>query len=237
MSQSDPNPGVRVKICGITSVEDACMVIECGADAIGLNFVGGPRQIAPDPASRILEILPPMVSCIALVRLENGQVPDELLEVLGRHWVSHLQLYGGITPEVLEVLRQDGFRPIPVVQVADADFTATVSAWWAQRPPARPAAIVLDAFATDRQGGTGQSFHWPWVRQAREAGRMADWPPLILAGGLTPENVAEAIRIVQPYAVDVSSGVEVDGRPGKKDPRKVARFIQQAKACPANTCA
>ena len=97
-----------------------------------------------------------------------------------------------------------------------------------QRLLIRPATVLLDA-ASDKLGGSGQTFDWHWIAEAREAGELAGLPPIILAGGLTPENVAEAIRIARPYAVDVSSGVEVTGKPGVKDAVKMRDFIQAAK--------
>ncbi len=90
----------------------------------------------------------------------------------------------------------------------------------------RPGAILLDTAHENKLGGTGQSFNWHWIAEARAAGELAGLPPIILAGGLTPDNVADAIRIAQPYAVDVSSGVEVVGKPGIKDPIKMRDFIQ-----------
>ena len=89
-----------------------------------------------------------------------------------------------------------------------------------------PRAILLDAASPSQLGGTGQSFNWHWIAEAREAGELDGLPPIILAGGLNPDNVAEAIRIARPYAVDVSSGVEVPGKPGIKDPIKMRDFIQ-----------
>jgi phosphoribosylanthranilate isomerase len=91
---------------------------------------------------------------------------------------------------------------------------------------------VLDTSAPGLLGGTGKTFNWHWIAEARDAGELDGLPPMILAGGLTPDNVAEAIRIAKPYAVDVSSGVEVPGKPGIKDPVKMRDFIQAAKSAP-----
>src|SRR6185369_13376000 len=93
-----------------------------------------------------------------------------------------------------------------------------------------PDALLLDTASKSALGGTGESFNWNWIAEAREAGELNGLPPIILAGGLTPDNVAEAIRIARPYAVDVSSGVEVPGKPGIKDPLKIRDFIQAAKS-------
>jgi phosphoribosylanthranilate isomerase len=97
-----------------------------------------------------------------------------------------------------------------------------------ERLALHPGALVLDTASNKALGGTGETFNWEWIKEARDAGELEGLPPIILAGGLTPENVAEAIRIAQPYAVDVSSGVEVVGKPGVKDPIKMRDFIQAA---------
>jgi len=220
---------VRVKICGITTVDDALAAVEAGADGLGLNFVGGPRCIKPASAEAIFRALPPFVTPVALVRLEGGYVPDELLELLGEYWVSHVQLYGDVTAESLASLLHDGFRPIPAVAVRDEHFVDDVNGWLCGDLASKPAGVVLDAFDAKRAGGTGQAFEWDWVRMARQEGRLADWPPIILAGGLNADNVAEAVRVVGPYGVDVSSGVEIEGSPGRKDREKMRRFVDQAR--------
>lgn len=205
------------------------MAAQAGADALGLNFVGGPRQIDPDQAAAILSALPAFVMPVALVRLERGRVPDELIEVLGQFWVSHVQLYGEISSGSLAMLANEGFRTLPVVSVRDEQFADTVNEWLSRMGGHKPAAVVLDAYDPERLGGTGKAFRWQWVTAAAAAGRLADWPPIILAGGLNPENVAEAVAAVRPYGVDVSSGVEIDGSPGRKDIRKVHAFVQNAR--------
>ena len=219
---------MRVKICGITNKADALAAAHAGADAIGLNFVGGPRQIAEGPAAEILECLPPMVTPVALVRLENGRLSDAVVELLGRYWVSHVQVYGTVTIEALDGLSRDGFRPMPVVTIRDADFAREAAIWRGCRAGG-PKAVVLDAYHPGKEGGTGIAFQWDWIPNAARSGALEGWPPIVLAGGLTPENVAEAARIVRPYAVDVASGVEVDGSPGLKDAVKVRRFIENAR--------
>ncbi len=220
---------MRVKICGITSLSDARLAAQAGADAIGLNFVGGPRQIDVDQAAAILQELPPFLTPVALVRLELGRVPDPLIELLGQYWVSHVQVYGEISSGSLALLANDGFQGIPVVSVRDEGFAGPVSDWLSKIAGRLPAAIVLDAYDPERLGGTGKPFQWDWVARAAESGAMENWPPIMLAGGLTPDNVAEAILKVHPYAVDVSSGVEEDGKPGVKSAMKVRQFIQNAR--------
>jgi phosphoribosylanthranilate isomerase len=220
---------VRVKICGITSVADAAAVVQAGADAIGLNLYAGPRKIDTGTAASILESLPPMVSPVALVELHEGRLADHLVSLLARYQVSLLQVYGGVTADAVVRLDMGGFTAIPVVSVRDAGFAA-MSPVWKGTTEWRPRAVLLDAYDREQRGGTGMTFRWDWVREAREAGRLNGWPPIILAGGLNPDNVGEAIRIARPYAVDVSSGVEIEGASGKKDPAKVRAFVRQAKA-------
>lgn len=221
---------LRVKICGITSLSAARAAYDAGADAIGLNFVGGPRRISPEQAADILAEMPPFVTPVGLVRLESGRLTDELIELLGQFWVSHVQVYGDVAPGSLALLAQDGFRAMPVVPVRDESFADGVNALLSRMGGRLPTAIVLDAYDPSREGGTGKAFRWEWVARAAEAGKLAGWPPLVLAGGLNPQNVAEAVREVRPYAVDVSSGVEVDGEPGVKDPQKMRLFVRNARA-------
>jgi phosphoribosylanthranilate isomerase len=139
-------------------------------------------------------------------------------------------VYGDIVPESMIRLSMGGFCPMPVVAVCGEDFADASSDWSAGDSVWRPRAVFLDAYEAGKAGGTGRAFRWDWVATAREGGRLKGWPPIILAGGLKPENVAEAIRIARPYAVDVSSGVEIDGSPGRKDPDKMRDFVQQAKS-------
>jgi len=218
---------MRVKICGITNVEDARAAALAGADAIGLNFVAGPRQIDLDQADRILRSLAPLVTPVALVRLVDGAIASDLLALLETHHVGCVQLYGQLDPDIIRRLLGQGFKPLLVVRVQDHDFAAQVNEFLAACGPDRPAGVVLDAYQPGRLGGTGKEFHWPWVAQARQAGKLEGWPPLILAGGLTPDNVAQAIATARPWAVDVVTGVEQ--APGKKDPDKMAAFVRAAR--------
>lgn len=216
---------VRVKICGITSPEDAVAAAGAGADALGLNFVGGPRQIELDRAREVLAALPPLVTPVALVKVGMQGVADALIELLGEQWVSHLQVYGALTPLALTQLVMEGFRPLAVLPVKDSDFARNRPAWLDPGSGGRPSGVVLDTYDPEQQGGTGKTFHWDWVQQARQEGQLEGWPPIMLAGGLRPENVAEAVRVAKPDAVDVSSGVEVPGSPGRKDAERMRAFV------------
>ncbi len=150
-----------------------------------LNFVGGPRPTRPDRAREILSALPPLVTPVALVRLDHGRIADEMLELLGEFWVSHIQVYGEVTAGSLAVLAQDGFKAMPVVAVRDAGFTDAVDEWLSRMGGRTPAAVVLDAYDPQRQGGTGKPFEWQWLEEAdrREARPLAaDYP----GGRVTP---------------------------------------------------
>jgi phosphoribosylanthranilate isomerase len=221
---------LRVKICGITSVRDAMAAVDAGADGIGLNFYGGPRRIEIATAASILEALPPMVTPVALVRLEEGGLTDSLAGLLARYQVSLLQAYGDLNADQMVRLSMSGFSVVPVLAVRDQDFAASVPVWDRESLEWRPKAVVLDTYDQNRAGGTGKAFRWDWVEQARATGRLDGWPPVILAGGLNPDNVAEAIRVVRPFAVDVSSGVELEGAPGRKDPDKMRAFVRSARS-------
>lgn len=223
----------RVKICGITRAEDALAAAELGADAIGLNFLAGPRQIDIARGRSIVSELGEMPfapTLVALCGLPSQRFPKSLTagEVGGHLDIRRFQVYG---TSQTKLLSDDGSPPYWLVcPVATREAITNVVVMLAV-DQLRPQAILLDtASPSGHLGGTGKTFDWKWIAEAREAGELAGLPPLILAGGLTAENVGEAVRIVRPYAVDVSSGVEVAGRPGIKDPIKMRDFIQAVKS-------
>lgn len=233
---------MRVKICGITNEADTILAAEAGADAVGLNFVGGPRRINPAIARAILRSLPPSVTPVALVSWDEQGLPDDLRDLFSEFRLAHLQFYGwargGVAHRVpvengppaagmLSPLIAAGFRVMPALAVKDAGFAQQLAEWGALPRELRPSAVVLDAYDPGCEGGTGRSFCWEWVEQGR-AGSTA-WPPILLAGGLNPENVAEAVRVARPHGVDVSSGVERAGSPGRKDADKVRAFVRNAR--------
>jgi phosphoribosylanthranilate isomerase len=200
---------VRVKICGITSLEDALQAVQAGADALGFVFYErSPRNLDPLRAANIISGLPPFVQAVGLfVNDDAGFVND----TADRCRLDLVQLHGDEPPEYCEKIRR---RVIKAFRVRDASSIAPVRDY-------RVAGILLDAYSPQAFGGTGLSFNWELAGIAREYG------PVILAGGLDPDNVREAVERVAPYAVDVSSGVE--SSPGKKDPEKVREFIKRAK--------
>uniref|UniRef100_A0A831UEB1 N-(5'-phosphoribosyl)anthranilate isomerase n=1 Tax=Geobacter metallireducens TaxID=28232 RepID=A0A831UEB1_GEOME len=200
---------VRVKICGITSLEDALMAVEAGADALGFVFHNeSPRHVPPDVAAGIIAALPPFIHTVGLF----VNRPLEFVNVTAaRCRLDLVQLHGDEPPEFCDAVER---RVIKAFRVQDITSLDPIRHY-------RVAAHLLDAYSPTAYGGTGLTFNWDIAAAARDFG------PVILAGGLTPDNVREAVEAVQPYAVDVSGGVE--SSPGKKDGAKVREFIRRAK--------
>jgi len=199
---------LRVKICGITNPDDARLAADAGADAIGLVFAKSPRRVDPEDAPAILAALPPYVEPVALFVDEPASRIRSLCRMIG---IRSVQLSGDEPPELAAALGE--FCVIKSIHVAAAADLEVMTDY-----PAH--AFLLDTKVAGLKGGSGKTFDWSLAKGA-------EWP-FILAGGLNPDNVAEAVRMVQPYAVDVSSGVEAE--PGKKDPEKVRAFVRNARA-------
>lgn len=197
----------RVKICGITRIEDGIAAARAGADAIGLVFAPSPRRVDTGQARAILEALPPFVASVALfVNPTQGEVERVIAEVRP-DW---LQFHGEESPEFCAAFDHPYFK---AARVRPGLNLIEYAALYAE---AR--ALLLDAWSPDAHGGTGHRFDWGLI--------PLDLPkPVILAGGLEAGNVAEAVRQVQPWAVDVSSGVEV-GK-GIKDAARIAAFMKE----------
>lgn len=203
----------KVKICGMTNVEDALAAVEAGADAIGFVFHhASPRRITSDVVKRIVKQLPPFVLPVGVFVNEDIKVVRDLMDDCG---LAIAQLHGDEAAAYCDLL---GRPVLKAIRLKDRGSLLAL-AEYIGRPRVR--GLVLDAFSAVSYGGTGQVTDWGL---AAEAAKSA---PVILAGGLTPENVAEAIQKVRPYGVDVSSGVE--SRPGKKDHAKIRAFIKAAK--------
>ncbi len=216
-----------VKICGITTADDALHALGAGADWIGLNLVAGSRRIGLPTAQAILVRLPNPAAAVVLVELHHGKIDPALGAALRNHGVRRLQLYGDVNPTALEALADAGFESIVVQPVGDQRALDLLGAFLSACRSKRPDYLLCDAASPTEKGGTGRVADWQALRAAREGGRFAGWPPILLAGGLTPENVAQAVGIVAPAGVDVSSGVE--SSPGRKDPQRVAQFIRAAR--------
>lgn len=201
---------VRVKICGITNVADAVAAVDAGAAALGFMFFeGSKRNVALNAAAEIVRELPPFVSKVGVF---VNPARDLVLRAVAETGIDTLQFHG---EETREFCAQ--FAPTKVVKafrVRDAETLRTCLEY-------RDHAWLLDSYVEGAQGGTGVAFNWDVAIEATKLSRM-----VILAGGLKVENVAEAVKRVRPYAVDVSSGVEL--APGKKDHAKVRAFIAAA---------
>lgn len=202
-----------VKICGNTNVEDALDAVEAGADALGFVLIGGsPRAISRKRISEILALLPATVMSVGVVADEDPVFIRDLLRVCP---FNTIQFHGNESPE--EVLRFKGrARIFKAIRVKDESSLAQIPAYRGVD------AVLLDTYHPRYLGGTGATFDWGLAVKAKEFGL-----PVILAGGLTPTNVYGAIRQVQPFGVDVASGVE--SAPGVKDPQLVRSFIVNAK--------
>jgi phosphoribosylanthranilate isomerase len=200
---------VRVKICGITSPDDARVAVEAGADALGFVFYDkSPRNINPLLAAKIIAGLPPFVQTVGLFVNEETEKIAWTADFCG---LDLVQLHGDEEPEECAELSR---RVIKAFRIQNIQSIEPMQKY-------QVAGYLLDAWCPDCYGGTGKTFNWEMAAAAKQYG------PIILAGGLTPDNVAEAIAQVHPYAVDVSSGVE--SAPGKKDADKVREFIRRAK--------
>lgn len=223
-------PAPRIKICGVTTPDDARAVADLGAHLIGLNLYDGPRRITATRAAEILKFLPASVAPVVLLAAPDGRVPPDVRRLTDAYGIIHLQLYGPVAPGVIRTLNADGFHAIYTAGAMDASFVADVQRFLDGCGDSPPAAVMLDGASADRGGGTGRRADWQAIGRTRDAGAMNGWPSIWLAGGLRPDNVAEAIRLVRPDVVDVSSGVE--SSPGRKDPSVVGAFVASARVVP-----
>lgn len=199
----------RVKICGITNIEDALLAAELGADALGFIFAESPRRISPQDARAIILKLPPLIKTVGVFVNEEPAVIKEIKEACG---LDLIQLHGDESPDLCRDLMPHSIKAFRIQN--DKDLQAIEKYRGAVRT------ILLDTFQRGKSGGTGRTFDWSLAKKAKEAGI-----PLILAGGLGPDNIREAITTVHPYAVDVNSGIEK--RPGKKDPVLMRKLMEK----------
>ena len=200
---------VKLKICGITNWVDARRACDAGADFLGFNFyAGSPRYISPAKARNIVRRLPKKLTAVGVFVNEDE---SKMLEIARTVGLAYLQLHGDESPAVVARLA----RSLPVIKAIRV------------RESFRPAQlarfkgateILLDGFDRGQRGGTGKTFQWDIALRSKKYARV------FLAGGLTPENIGEAIRTAKPYAVDICSGVE--SKPGKKDPKKLKQLAQ-----------
>jgi phosphoribosylanthranilate isomerase len=212
--------GVGVKICGVTRVEDALACAAAGVDWIGLNFhKNSPRYIQPAQAAEIIAALPRSVSAVGVFVDHPAADVARLLEHLG---LSIVQLHGNEPPQSLLALTH--LQIIRAVRLSEPSDWSDVHRYLGQAAKlgCRPDAVLIDAYVAGQPGGTGASLGTDVLES------MPGLPRLILAGGLTPENVAAKVARIRPWMVDVASGVE--SAPGRKDPAKIAAFVRAARS-------
>ncbi len=196
---------IKIKICGITNLDDALYAAERGADALGFNFYKkSPRFIEPEKAAEIISQLPPFIQPVGVFVNERE---EKIREVQALTCIQTVQLHGDESPEFCEHF---GSRVIKAFQIKDKESIKHMAHY-------HVGAFLLDSYQNSLRGGTGETFDWHLAVVAKTFGRV------ILAGGLTPENVAEAVKLVQPYGVDVAGGVEREK--GIKDQAKLKTFI------------
>jgi phosphoribosylanthranilate isomerase len=209
---------LRVKVCGVTTTDDLIEAANLGVDAVGLNFhPASPRAVSADTALALLRELPPFVAAVGVFVQKSVQEAAGLVSRLTR--IHTLQIHGGAR----ELVAAFPYCYIPAFTVRDAaDLTSIQHYLDACRAIGRsPSAILVDGHVPGLHGGTGQKAPWHLLS------RFQPDVPLLLAGGLTPENVAEAVRAVRPWGVDVASGVE--SSPGRKDAARMRQFIEAAR--------
>ena len=198
-----------IKICGITNLEDASAAVEYGANALGFIFhPESPRSVTPDTTREIISSLPPFVVTVGVfVNMDSSEV----CKTASYAGLNVIQLHGSESPEDYVSCR----KVIKAIRVKDLSDLEAINGY------KKASAILLDTYSKDIVGGTGQIFNWEIAVEAKKFARI------VLAGGLTPENVEEAVKMVQPYGIDVASGVE-GAHAGRKDHKKLKLFIERA---------
>jgi phosphoribosylanthranilate isomerase len=201
---------VKVKICGITNIDDALAAVDFGADALGFVFFKkSPRYVLPEKAAAIIKELPPFIQTVGVFANEQR---ENIEAVIAASRIDLVQLHGDEDPAMCKLTK----RVVKGIRIKSLDSLAPLG-----RYAPHVSAFLLDAYTADKLGGTGMIFNWDIAVEAKQFGKI------ILAGGLTTDNVSKAVKYVKPYGVDVSSGVEL--AKGKKDLGKMKLFIEKAK--------
>jgi phosphoribosylanthranilate isomerase len=201
---------VKVKVCGITNPGDARFAVEAGADALGLVFAESPRQVSVEQAREVVAALPDGVLKVGV--FVNAE-PKEVLRIASEVGLDYAQLHGDESPEAVAAVRKGGLKVVKALRVRDAG-SLVIEGYEADL-------FLLDAYSARARGGTGERFDWGLAKSIKGRGNI------LVSGGLTPENVREAIRFFEPYGVDASSSLE--DAPGKKNRERVRRFVSAAK--------
>jgi phosphoribosylanthranilate isomerase len=202
---------VKAKVCGITTPEDALTAANSGADAVGLVFAESPRKLSVEQAREVATTLPDGVLKVGVFVDEE---PEEVLRIAREVGLDYAQLHGDESPETVTFLRGEGVKVIKALRIQGAGSLAAMDGYEADL-------FLLDAWSEKARGGTGERFDWEVAKSYGGRGNI------LVSGGLTPENVREAIRFFEPYGVDASSSLE--DAPGKKNGERVRRFVSAAK--------
>ena len=206
----DRDTQVKVKICGMTNLKDVKVAVDGGADAVGFIFYKkSPRSVTMQTVREIVLELPPFVDSVGVFVDETA---EQINKIADRCNLDRVQLHGDESPAFCKKIRR---RVIKAIRVKDIQSLKKLSDY-------PVSSFLLDTFSEDQYGGTGKVFDWNLAYPAKKYG------PIILAGGLTPINVHQAIQRIQPYGVDVCSGVE--SQPGIKDHKKMKAFLKNVKA-------
>lgn len=202
---------VKVKICGITDLQDALMAVELGVDTLGFIFAPSPREIVPEKARGIIRALPPFVKAVGVFVDEKKATIRQIMQFCG---LDLVQLHGDEPPDVCHE-----FMPHTIKALRLKDDSSLLAI---RHYKGRVRALLFDTYSKEGKGGTGKTFDWHLAARGKELG-----VPIILSGGLDPSNIRRAISAVSPYAVDVNSGVEE--RPGKKSPILMEKLMETIK--------
>lgn len=202
---------VFTKVCGITNPCDARVAVDAGADAIGLIFAESPRKVSIEEARKVSIALP---ENILKVGVFVDAEPDEVLQIAREVGLNLAQLHGDETPETLAAVRNAGLPVMKALRMRNTEALGALERYEADL-------FMLDAWSARARGGTGETFDWGLAKSVKGRGNI------VVSGGLTPENVREAVEFFEPYGVDASSSLEE--RPGKKSGERVRRFVRAAK--------
>ncbi len=206
----DRDKHVKVKVCGMTNLQDALVAVEAGADAIGFIFYKkSPRSVTMKTVRQIVLELPPFVNVVGVFVNESA---EQINNIVDRCNLDRVQLHGDESPAFCRKIKQ---RVIKAIRIKDIQSLKQLSEY-------SVSSFLLDTHSEGQQGGTGKVFDWNLAHPAKKYGKI------ILAGGLTPANIRRAIQRVKPYGVDVCSGVE--SQPGLKDHKKIQAFLKNVKA-------
>uniref|UniRef100_A0A7V0Z7G8 N-(5'-phosphoribosyl)anthranilate isomerase n=1 Tax=candidate division WOR-3 bacterium TaxID=2052148 RepID=A0A7V0Z7G8_UNCW3 len=199
---------IKIKVCGITNLEDGLIVSKLGADALGFIFAPSPRNIEPETAKNIIEKLPPFITAVGVFKNEPLDVVNRIIRLTG---IDAIQLHGAEPPEYCRLIK--GVRIIKRIKIDDDSNPNDIIK--------EMAGYSVSAYLFDPGEGSGNIFDWKIIKGIKGT--------IIVGGGLNQKNVKTMIEILKPYGVDVCSGVEMS--PGKKDPEKIQEFIKEVRRC------